>query len=106
VQLSWAWNEVAVMDRLFPPLPEMALYQQTLRRITAESNDYLLRVVEDLSIVFSDGRPHPWTPAAVEAARLRFLDELLRERSAFVSRSQDILLGGLPAQALQSAATG
>jgi len=94
------------MERLFPPLPDMALYQQTLRRITTASNAFLLRVVEELSYSFSDGRPNPWTAAAVEGARHRFLDELLGERNAFIARNQDVLLTAIPPQAIRTAATG
>jgi hypothetical protein len=49
-------------------------------------------VVEDLSYQFSDNRPAEWTPEVVEAAREQFLDELLRERDAFVYANQDILI--------------
>src|SRR5262249_9598255 len=55
VQLKWAWHEVAVLDRLFPAVPEMPSYRDRLRDITAASNDFLLRVVEDLSLSFSAG---------------------------------------------------
>jgi radical SAM superfamily enzyme YgiQ (UPF0313 family) len=100
VQLSWAWNEVAVMERLFPPLPDMSFYQKTLRRITAESNHFLLGVVEDLSYTFSDGRSNPWTTEIVEASRRRFLEKLLNERNAFVARHQAVLLAAMPQSAL------
>jgi radical SAM superfamily enzyme YgiQ (UPF0313 family) len=99
VQLSWAWNEVAVMEKLFPPLKGMTSYQKTLRRITATSNDFLLRVVEDLSLSFSDRRAHSWTPEIVESARKRFLDELLLERNSFVGRNQSVLLAAVPGNA-------
>ena len=49
-QLSWAWHEVATIERLFPALPGMAEYQEKLRRITKKSNEFLLRVVEDLVV--------------------------------------------------------
>jgi anaerobic magnesium-protoporphyrin IX monomethyl ester cyclase len=94
-QLSWAWNEVAVMERLFPTLPGMARYKSSLRRITRESNDLLLRVVEDLSYVYSDGRKNRRGRAEVEEYRERFLDELLEKRNSFVFRNQAILLRAL-----------
>ncbi|HSD47642.1 MAG TPA: hypothetical protein VLB87_13535, partial [Pyrinomonadaceae bacterium] len=91
-QLGWAWHEVATMERLFPALPGFDEYKETLRDITKRSNELLLRVVEDLSYQFSDNRPAEWTPEIVEAARESFLDELLRERDAFVYANQDILI--------------
>jgi len=105
VQLSWAWNEVAVMERLFPPIAEMADYRQTLRGITAASNDFLLGVVEDLSSVFTDGRASPGSAAEVEARRVRFLDDLLAARNAFVGRHQEHLVAALPETVRERAAT-
>jgi anaerobic magnesium-protoporphyrin IX monomethyl ester cyclase len=94
-QLGWAWHEVATVERLFPVLPGMEEYKETLRDITKRSNDLLLRVVEDLSYQFSDNKPAQWTPADVEAAREHFLEELLRERNAFVYSNEDILIDTL-----------
>ena len=95
LQLANAWHEVAVMDRLFPSLPGMVNYKKTLRRITKKSNDLLLNVVEDLSYVFSDGKPNPWVPEQVEDSRKRILKEFITARDAFVSRNEEILLDAL-----------
>ncbi len=92
IQLGCAWHEVATMERLFPVLPGIEEYKETLRRITKRSNNLLLTVVEDLSYQFSHNRPLKWTPQEVEAARERFLADLLRERDAFVYANQDILI--------------
>src|SRR5262249_10311879 len=99
-QLTWAWHEVATMERLFPELPGFAEYKETLRGITKRSNELLLRVVEDLAsqfsnAQFSDGRPAHWTPEVVEQAREGFLEELLRERDAFVYSNQEIIIESL-----------
>jgi anaerobic magnesium-protoporphyrin IX monomethyl ester cyclase len=55
--LNFAWEEVAILEQLFPAVPGFDDYKQAVRNITAESNDVLLRIVEDTSYVFSDGRP-------------------------------------------------
>lgn len=94
-QLGWAWHEVATMERLFPELPGFEEYKETLRGITKRSNDLLLRVVEDLSWQFSDGHAARWTPEVVEQAREAFLEELLRERDAFVYSNQEIIIESL-----------
>ncbi len=94
-QLGWAWHEVATVERLFPVLPGMEEYKETLRSITKRSNDLLLRVVEDLSYQFSDNIPAQWTPDVVEEARERFLEELLRERNAFIYANEEILIDTL-----------
>ena len=95
LQLGWAWHEVATIERLFPVLPGMDEYKETLRTITKNSNALLLKVVEDLSYQFSDNKPATWNPKFVEEARERFLEELLRERDAFVYANEEILLDTL-----------
>ncbi|HJZ82815.1 MAG TPA: radical SAM protein, partial [Pyrinomonadaceae bacterium] len=94
-QLIWAWHEVAVLERLWPRLPGMSRYQQRLRRLTKRSNDLLLRVTEDLSYVFSDGRENPWDPNFVEDQRRQFLKCLVAERDAFIYRHEQIILQAL-----------
>jgi radical SAM superfamily enzyme YgiQ (UPF0313 family) len=94
-QLQWAWNEVAVMERLFPTLPGMLKYKKKLAGITKASNSLLLSIVEDLSYVFSDNRPNLWDPEEIEKRREGYLTDLLRVRDAFVYSRQDILLDEL-----------
>lgn len=92
MQLGWAWHEVATIERLFPVLPGIEEYKETLRDITKRSNDLLLRVVEDLSYHFSDGKPLTWTPEIVNEAREQVLDELLLVRDAFVHANESIII--------------
>src|SRR5690242_2090290 len=94
-QLGWAWHEVATMERLFPKLPGIDEYKETLRDVTKRSNALLLQVVEDLSYQFSDNRPLNWSPDAIEQSREQFLDELLRERDAFVYANETIFIDTL-----------
>lgn len=91
-QLGWAWHEVATMERLFPALPGFDEYKETLRGITKRSNQLLLDVVEELSYQFSDDRPVTWSAEVVEQAREGFLNELLRDRDAFVYANEKILI--------------
>jgi hypothetical protein len=86
---------VAVLERLFPPLPGMRAYKGRLRRITKRSNELLLNVVEDLSYVYSDRRENPWDPADIERQRTRVIDDLLTARNDFVLRHQATLLDAL-----------
>jgi radical SAM superfamily enzyme YgiQ (UPF0313 family) len=94
-QLGWAWHEVATLDRLFPTLPGMPQYKQTLRRMTKTSNDLLLQVVEDLSYKHLDNREMTWDAKSIEGHRERILEELITERDAFVYGNEQILLGAL-----------
>ena len=99
LQLGCAWHEVAVMERLFPALPGMAKYTKSLRRITRKSNNLLLRVVEDLSYVYSDNRENRWVPEEIEESRKKVLQEFIEERNAFVYSNEEILLGALGPEA-------
>jgi radical SAM superfamily enzyme YgiQ (UPF0313 family) len=94
-QLQWAWNEVAVMERLFPALRGMPTYKKKLAGITKASNALLLEIVEDLSYVYSDNKPIRWDPAEIEQRREDYLADLLKVRDAFVFSHQDILLHAL-----------
>ena len=94
-QLTWAGSEVAVMERLFPALPGISGYKKSLRPITKKSNALLLKVVEDLSCVFSDGKENPWDHSEVEASREQFLKEFLETRNAFVLENQTTLMNAL-----------
>lgn len=91
-QLNWAWNEIAIMERLFPSLPDLSQYRQALAGITQASNDVLFRVVEDLLEMVSEGRPITWTTAMMDFERQQFLEQLLEERNGFVARHQRTLL--------------
>jgi anaerobic magnesium-protoporphyrin IX monomethyl ester cyclase len=101
--LGCAWHEVTTMERLFPSLPGMRLYQEELRQITKGSNDLLLKLVEDLSYVYSDGRENRWDRAAIEDSRKQVLQDLQVARDAFVFRHQDILLEALGIERVPSA---
>jgi radical SAM superfamily enzyme YgiQ (UPF0313 family) len=94
-QLDWAWHEVTVMERLGPVLPGMTKYKKKLRELTKASNDMLLRVVEDLSYVYSDGKENPWNAVEVDEFRQRTLDDLVTTRDRFVYRHQTALLEAL-----------
>jgi len=80
------------MERLFPTMPGMPEYQKTLRWITKESNDLLLRVVEDLSYSFSDNREITWEPDVVDEYKDSFLAKLIDARDSFVYRNEAIIL--------------
>jgi len=83
------------MDALFPTLPGLADYSETVRAITQAANELLFRVVEDVMNAYSDGQPQPWSPRAVQAECRGFQESLVRERNAFVERNQTILLQAL-----------
>lgn len=94
-QLNWAWNEVAIMQGLFPRIPELLDYKNELRRITSASNEVLFEVMDDLVDHYADGRPHQWSNQVLDSYRQRFLEDLIGKRDGFVHRHQDTLMGAL-----------
>jgi radical SAM superfamily enzyme YgiQ (UPF0313 family) len=94
-QLNWAWNELAVMQHLFPTLDGLPEYQESLRSVTADSNELLFRVVEDLSFAHSRGDPHSWSAAVLARECELFQSRLLTARDEFVLAHQAVLLESL-----------
>jgi len=94
-QLNWVWNEVAILEHLFPRLPDLGAYEDALRRITKDSNATLFQVVEDLVAFYSHGQAHDWNYERLDEQRRQFLEELLRERNGFIDRHQRVLMNAL-----------
>jgi radical SAM superfamily enzyme YgiQ (UPF0313 family) len=94
-QLNWAWNEVAVMDHLFPDLPDMSGYKATLGQITQASNELLFRVVEDMATDHENGRVGECDAEVLHRRCEEVLDRLHAERHGFVVRNQGLLLESL-----------
>jgi len=98
-QLNYAWNEVAVVERLFPTLNDLPDYNEMLGKITRAANDLLFRVVEDMSYVYSDGQPNVWSAEALQRQCQAFLSRLLEGRNAFIYGNQEVLLQALQREA-------
>ena len=91
-QLNFAWDEVAVIENLFPAVPGLPAYKETLREITRSSNEVLCRVIEDTSYVFSEGRPKLWSADELRSQCESFVSLLVANRNAFIARNEDLLL--------------
>ena len=100
-QINFAWLEYWVMRRLFPPVPELEIYERFLRSLTSRSNQYLLDLVEQSSRTFEKGGGGLPSLAEFQRASQRFSEELLERRDTFILRNQEGLLN-----ALQPAARG
>jgi radical SAM superfamily enzyme YgiQ (UPF0313 family) len=94
-QLNFAWDEVAIIERLFPAVPDLQAYKDTLRDITRASNHALFEVIDDTSYAFSDGRPARWSADELQYQCSGFVDRLVNSRNAFVLRNQSLLLEAL-----------
>lgn len=94
-QLNYAWDEVAIIELLFPMVPGLAAYKESLREVTRDSNEALFKVIEDLSYVYSEGRPARWNADGIRSECERFVGQLVDNRNAFILRNQDLLLEAL-----------
>jgi anaerobic magnesium-protoporphyrin IX monomethyl ester cyclase len=93
--LNFAWEEVSILEQLFPAIPGFEEYRSEIQRITSESNLALIQIVEDLSYVFSDGKANPWSVDELRARSRAFTQRLIGTRDAFILRHQDQLLQSL-----------
>jgi anaerobic magnesium-protoporphyrin IX monomethyl ester cyclase len=94
-QLNFAWDEVAILEQLFPIVPDLPAYKTGLREITAASNAVLLQVIDDTSYTVSDGRPELWSADDLQSRCRSFADRLVSTRDAFILRNQELLLEAL-----------
>ena len=103
-RLNWAWNEVAILARLFPALAGFAEYREVLAAITRESNEVLFDVIEELLALAEGGGRQTWTNELLNARQERFLERLLRARNGFVERHRQTLLKTLHPERIMDAA--
>ena len=99
LQLGWAHTELAVIRSLFPRLRGTDDYEHELRRLTAQSNERLLEVVETLADVHETGRGRSPDPDSLRRYCGEILARVLAERNGFVGRNEAILLEALEAVA-------
>jgi len=91
-QLNFAWDEIAIIELLFPAVPGLHQYKETLRGITSNSNEVLFQVIEDTSDVFSDGKPRRWSATELQSKCENFVERLVTHRNEFIGRNEDLLL--------------
>jgi radical SAM superfamily enzyme YgiQ (UPF0313 family) len=93
--LNWAWNEVAVLEGLFPRLAGMADYRRALAAITGASNAEVLDAVEELAAAHEAGRPGRDFSGALARSSERLGARMLETRNRFVAAHQAELLAAL-----------
>lgn len=91
-QLKYAWSEFAVIERLYPSVPDVWTYKETLRRITKASNEVLFDVVEDLVHAFLEDRRPRHSQSALREQCSVFVDDLLQARNEYVIRNRTYFL--------------
>ena len=95
--INWAWNEVAILEGLFPLLPGMPAYRADLARLTAEANALVLSSVARLADAHEAGRHSGIDGAALTASARDIAGALVTLRNAFVTRHQRRLIEALDA---------
>ena len=103
-KINWAWNELAVMKRLFSGVRGAARYEQSLRAITRASNELLFRLVRDAARSHESGAPLTWTESALAPPCDRLLERLAAARDGFVLKNQAVLMQTLERQGLLATA--
>ncbi|SEC31297.1 Radical SAM superfamily enzyme YgiQ, UPF0313 family [Rhizobiales bacterium GAS188] len=87
-QLKHAWNEVAIIERLYPTVSDLPSYREKLQNLTRASNAVLLDVVERLAHDFMANRKTIHSPDILREQCGRFAEELIATRNAFIRQSQ------------------
>jgi radical SAM superfamily enzyme YgiQ (UPF0313 family) len=97
--LNFAWEEISILEQLFPALTGFEEYRRAIQQVTSESNLALIQIVEDLSYVYSHGRENPWSPGELRSRSSAFTDRLIATRDEFILRHQDSILESLKSEA-------
>jgi hypothetical protein len=97
--LNFAWEELSILEQLFPAIPGFDDYRRAIQQITSESNLTLIQIVEDLSYIFSDGRANVWSVNDLRSRSAAFTHRLITTRDEFILRNQDLILESLQADA-------
>ncbi len=84
-QISYAWDELEAVRRLVPGTTGSAVYAGALRRLTADSNERLFRLVEETSVAFEAGDRTGFDPATAQLYCDQAGAQLMRLRNEFIS---------------------
>jgi radical SAM superfamily enzyme YgiQ (UPF0313 family) len=90
--INFAWNEVAILERLFPKLPDMDAYKAALREVTRDSNERLFEVVEEMCEAYATGTSHSLAVRPLQHQCAVYLDRLVSERNNFIGKHQRVLM--------------
>lgn len=97
--LNWAWNEVAVIESLFPRLDGLRDYRRQLAELTAESNTMVLGLVGDLVDRHEKGRRLDWAPRDLGRAAEQIGGRLIGARNAFIWQNTRQMIEALETRA-------
>ena len=100
-QLQCANTEIAVIERLFPPLPGLKAYKKAIQELTQEANATLFTVVEDTWRAFKDGLEPGWTPALVREETISFRERLFALHDGFFNANRALMIEELERDQLE-----
>lgn len=86
--INWAWNELAIIRRLFPSVRHSRRYETNLRSITRSANQLLFTMLEDACQGHECGRTSGWSEADLGERCDRLLEHLLHTRNRFIASQQ------------------
>jgi anaerobic magnesium-protoporphyrin IX monomethyl ester cyclase len=86
-QLNYALDELETVKRLVPGVEGIEEYQMALRVLIRESNDRLLRLVEETSIAFEAGDSSRFNPAGVRDYCEKNVTRLVAMRDSFIAEN-------------------
>lgn len=89
--LNYAWYEFEAIKRLVQNIQGVEAYQAALRSLTAKSNEKLLSLVEESSLVFEDGESSKFDLTASQRFCKEGRTSLLDIRNSFIIQNIDVL---------------
>ncbi|HTR15004.1 MAG TPA: radical SAM protein [Roseiarcus sp.] len=94
-QLQCANTEIAVLERLFPPLPGFRAYKKAIRDVTRVANAKLFEVVENTLAAFREDRDPAWTAELVREETVGYRERLFKLHDAFFDANRGALIEAL-----------
>ena len=96
--INWAWNEVAILDALFPRLGGMPAYRRDLAALTAGANRMVLGAVAELADKHETGTRTTFSSRGLRTEAERIAARLVARRNDFVVAHQKRLSEALDAR--------
>jgi anaerobic magnesium-protoporphyrin IX monomethyl ester cyclase len=94
-QLQCAHTEIAILERLFSPLPGMKAYRQAIRDLSRDANATLFAIIEDTLCAFREGRGPQWAPERVRAESEDFRKRMFALHDGFFDANRTALIEAL-----------
>ena len=96
-QLNYAWDELETVCRLVPGLEGAEPYRRALRKLTAESNEEMFRLVDESSVAFEEGQRSNIDAAAIREFCEDSQAQMLSMRNRFVAANVERLMESINA---------